>query len=152
MRLRRTRRRTTGGGQGCYHDVDDVYLVDSLVVVVVLQNQFASGMWRTQRCAPGRSRWPPCQGTDSSRLRGCRLCNNDVVAEVVFIGVMLLLFLVMALLALRMDFNHAIPFYLQNSRQPMKIKKKKTSGYAIFCRWHKTVLSTSRIVFGFVIR
>ena len=85
MRLRRTRRRTTGGGQGCYHDVDDFDLVDNVVVVVVLQNQFASGMWRTQRCAPGRSKWPPCQGTDSSRLRGCRLCHSDVVDEVVFV-------------------------------------------------------------------
>ena len=36
MRLRRTRRRTTGGGQGCYHDVDNVYLVDQVVVVVVV--------------------------------------------------------------------------------------------------------------------
>ena len=34
-RLRRTRRRTTGGGQGCYHDVDDFDLVAVNVFVVV---------------------------------------------------------------------------------------------------------------------
>ena len=110
------------------------------------------GTWRTQRCAPGRSRWLPCQGTDSSRLRGCRLCNSDVVAEVVFVDFIVVI--VVLVTSSNFKMNHAIghTFCLQNTRQPMKIKKKKTSGYAIFCRCHRTLFSTSRIVFCFAIR
>ena len=56
-----------------------------LIMLLFFNINLYPGTWRTRRCAPGRNRWLPCQGTDSSRLRGCRLCNNDVVAEVVFV-------------------------------------------------------------------
>ena len=55
---------------------------------------------------------------------------------------MLMLLMVMLTLMLQLrSGNLKMNFYSfifpQNTRQPMKIKKKKTSGYAIFCRCRK---------------
>ena len=56
-RLRRTRRRTTGGGQGCYHDVEDVDLVDQVVAVVVVVVVVVAPLmrtgWMTKGLGPG---------------------------------------------------------------------------------------------------
>ena len=41
-----------------------------------------SGMWRTQRCAPGRNRWQACQGTGNLRQRGCRFFRMLIIEMV----------------------------------------------------------------------